>query len=107
MVKSNLSSLGSRLQTTRADILPYFATTFVECSFLDIWLELSLRMFHREANIVPKLGSLATNLAFSHNHTSIRQIKSDQHGSLDLTTNKLRYYKVVTCFAQGFHESLG
>jgi hypothetical protein len=101
-----LGRLGIRFQAARADILAHFATILVERGFLDIWLELPLRMLHREANIVPELGSLATYLAFSHNHTSSRQIKSDQPRSLDLTTNKLGYYKVATCFAQGFHGPL-
>ena len=67
---SVLERFRGSFQASCTDTLSNFPSVLIESSFLNIRLKLSFSALHREAHVVAKLRSLATYVAFSHNHTS-------------------------------------
>jgi hypothetical protein len=78
LFRMDLSGLAIGLQAAGTHMFPNFSPTFIKSGPLNVRPELTFCMLHREANVVSKLWSLATNFAFSHNQTSSRQTKSDR-----------------------------
>lgn len=67
-------------QAAGADVLANLPAAFHHEGTLNIGLKLTLRFLLREADILPKLRPLATDLTFSHNFTSSRQANGDPPG---------------------------
>ena len=77
IVRSGLGGLAVGLEAAGAHLFPDLSPIYKKGCLLNVRPELTLCMLHRETYIVSKLRSLATNITFSHNQTSNRQIKND------------------------------
>ena len=80
LITTTLKRFSHRFQATGADVLANLPATFHDECTLNVGLELPLCFLLREANVLPKLRSLATDLTFSHNFTSSRQANGDPPG---------------------------